>query len=79
MKSFTLPKWTKENTHVKLPMMLGANLRYIFTAGSNNYSLLNNYILLFQSWSLVIDDAIVCKSSEFRCKSGNQCVAKEDR
>ncbi len=32
-----------------------------------------------ESLSLLIDDAILCKTNEFRCKSGDQCVPKEDR
>lgn len=32
-----------------------------------------------ESLSLIVDDAILCKANEFRCKSGDQCVPKEDR
>src|ERR1051326_6028592 len=32
-----------------------------------------------ESLSLMVDDAILCKPNEFRCKSGDQCVPKEDR
>ncbi|OXA52032.1 Basement membrane proteoglycan [Folsomia candida] len=32
-----------------------------------------------ESLSLIVDDVILCKLNEFRCKSGDQCVPKEDR